>query len=166
MDAHGDLAELIGWYRQPSGAARAEFEADAGPEVLQAIGEVPGQVAVGADTLVIKAEPWRDFMPGSWPAGGSPLMVVITVATRKAGVFPPLLRPEWVAVVNRSRVWMTPGVIEALSFAPGQDSYRVVVRRGPVWGPGIDVDVLLQLRDRQGRGYCLRAPSAPIIETC
>jgi hypothetical protein len=69
-------------------------------------------------------------------------------------------------VIHGDQIWKTPGVIEHLSYGLGNsDSYVVMARYGPLWGPGIEVDVLLQLRDRDGAAYRLRSTGVSIIET-
>lgn len=161
-----DLGWLTGWVHAPSGKERTEYVVDATPQVLQAAARVPEQVDVLGETLTIKSEAWRDFMPGMGTLPqGSPLMVHIEVKSTERGRFPPLLVPEWVAVIHGGRIWMTPGVIEHLSYGRNSDSYVVMARHGPLWGPGIEVDVLLQLRDRDGAAYRARSTGVSVIET-
>jgi hypothetical protein len=160
-----DLGRLTGWNRAPSGKERTEYVVDATAEVLQAAARVPEQVDVFGETLVINTEAYRDFMPGnSTLPQGSPLMVHIEVKSTKRGRLPPLLVPEWVAVIHGDQIWVTPGAIENLSYGFGNsDRYVVRARYGPLWGPDIEVDVLLQLRDRDGAAYRLRSTGVSVI---
>jgi hypothetical protein len=41
----------------------------------------------------------------------------------------------------------------------------VVVREGPKWGPGVRVDVVLQLHDAESQGHLIRVPDAEILRT-
>jgi hypothetical protein len=42
---------------------------------------------------------------------------------------------------------------------PGAKEFDVVARDGPKWGPGIDVDVIVGVRDGAGAVSLLRAPA-------
>lgn len=165
-----DLAQLTGWINVPSGRQRAEYVTSVGPEVLRILGEVPEQVDVFGETLLIDPYLWRDFQPGPRAsAGGSPLMAGVRVKTAAPDVFPPILRPECIAVVNGDLVWVTHGIIDHLSwYNRSEFNYQVNAGRhhGPKWGPHVNVDVLVQLRDRQHRAYCIRASGVTIDETC
>lgn len=159
-----DLGRLTGWSRAPSGNERTEYVVEATTEVLQAAARIPEQVDVLDETLVIHAEAGRDFMPGNGMLPqGSPLMVFIEVRNIERGRHTPLLELEWVAVIHGNQIWMTPGAIERLNYGPG-NSYVVMARHGPLWGPGIEVEVLLQLRDRDGATYRLRSTGVSVIE--
>lgn len=73
------------------------------------------------------------------------------------GVFPPVLRPEWFAVIHGNLIWMTYGRIENLAAGDYSDFYEVMARHGPRWGPDVQVDVIVQFQDRHGRAYRMRA---------
>ena len=164
-DGDEDLARLTGWDRAAHGSDRATYVVDATAQVLRAAAGVPERVEVSGETVLIDPFAWRDFQPGDgMSADGSPLMVGIRVKGTKHGRFPPLLRPEWVAVINGDRVWITYGVIEHLT-AGDKDQYTVMARHGPRWGPGILVHVLLQLRDQGDRTYRVRSNGVRIERT-
>ena len=59
----------------------------------------------------------------------------------------------WTAAVKQEHPNTEPGVLE------------VVARNGPKWGPGVTVDVVVQLRDARGQIYRLRARDQPIRRT-
>jgi hypothetical protein len=164
----GNLARLTGWDRAPHGAQRTTHVVGATAEILQAAAAVPERVDAFGDTLVIHPEAWRDFQPGvGMSSDGSELMVRIEVKSTERGRFPPLMRPDWVAVIHGDRVWMTYGVIEHLTVGElaDVDYYTVMARHGPKWGPGITVDVLVQLVDQWDSTYRLRSTGVSIFRT-
>jgi hypothetical protein len=160
-----DLGSLTGWYSVPGGRAQMGYVVEVGPDVLAIAAGVPEQVEISGEALAIEPFLWRDFMPGPgrW-TDGSELRAGVRVKGSTPGVFPPVLRPEWFAVVHGSLVWMATGVIESLS-AGNTDHYEVMARNGPQWGPDVLVDVIVQFRDRHGCAYRMRASDVRIDRT-
>lgn len=127
-------------------------------------------------TFTFKAYPWRDFAMGSRGPDGSPLMVVVTVASADEKPLPNGLRMDRVWVLFGEEVW------EVSDFRKNklkQDDIpdpwincpanwprcEFTVRGGPKWGPQALVDVVVRLTDRDGRHYFLQAANLNIIGT-
>ena len=122
-----------------------------------------GTVALGGRELALDPFLWRDFMPPG-PPEGSDLMASITVATTDGSAVPAGLEVVKVYVVNGDQVWVSSSSSEG---APGQAPSQVVevARGGPQWGPAIDVDVYVKLRDSAGTTAYLAALAQPINAT-
>ncbi|MCU7727480.1 hypothetical protein ODJ79_27425 [Actinoplanes sp. KI2] len=124
---------------------------------------VPVMVSVAGATLRISTSLYRDFMPAC-PPGGRPLIAGVTVVADPPSVVPPLTRATRLAVVHGPMIWTSP-VAEDQGRMRDPSQFTVVARGGPKWGPGIVVDVVLEVRDRDRRPYLVRAADQPIGRT-
>ncbi|WP_150884032.1 hypothetical protein [Synechococcus sp. RSCCF101] len=123
----------------------------------------PEQLPLAGGTLRLEVDLWRDFMPIA-PADGRPLMASITLKPMRGAVLPDALAVESVWVVNGQQLWMAePGEVRLSDGA--SPSLVVVVRDGPKWGPGIDVDVVVRIRTATGESRLLRAAGQRIERT-
>ncbi|MFF4361645.1 hypothetical protein [Streptomyces sp. NPDC001604] len=127
---------------------------------LAELAAVPAVISVQGSALRITTHLWRDFVPMSLP-GGKPLVVVEAV---EATQLPAGLAATRIAVVHERRVWVAPSVEEQPSRRTDK-RFEVISRGGPVWGPEVAVDVMLQLQDAAGRTHHLRTPEQMIKRT-
>jgi hypothetical protein len=134
----------------------------------------PKQLAVAPPALVIDGRSfhlevalWRDFMPTIGAPGdgvsGSKLMASVKLASADGGAVP--------AHVALERGWVVKGPTEIWRVAFSNESRPTypsaierVGREGPKWGPGIDVDVAVRVRVRQG-SWLIRAAKVRIERT-
>jgi hypothetical protein len=114
----------------------------------------PSLVSIAGAPIRVQAFLNRDFMPIS-PPDGKPLVAVFRIQTADGSSIPASITADSAWVYNGATVWGTPVVEEQ----PRNVSYfEVVARGGPKWGPGIEVDVVVRLRDGEGHTFLLRAP--------
>ena len=123
----------------------------------------PTTVVVGGKTLSLDAYLWRDFQPIS-PPNGKPLVGVMRVRSVDGTGVLASTRVVGVWVLNGDDVWAAEGR-EEQQRTPGATQFEVVARDGPKWGPGIDVDVIVGIRDGSGALSLLRAPARRINRT-
>jgi hypothetical protein len=133
------------------------------PEVLAAVRAAPDSVTAHGATLRLSTYLWRDFMPIA-PPDGEPLRAVFLVTTADSSAFPPLLFADAAWVLNGRSIWAT-RVSETTPRLPGDPTLRVFAEGGPKWGPGIEVDVVVRLRDAADRAWYLRAREQMIHRT-
>lgn len=126
------------------------------------LASAPTQVTLAGRTLTLEASLWRDFMPIS-PPDGKPMIAAARVKS-DGGAIPATVKADTLWVLNGTEVWSAPAREERPHT--GTDSvYEVVARDGPKWGPGIQVDVVVRLRDANGRVVLLRAAGQTIQST-
>jgi hypothetical protein len=125
------------------------------------------EVVLDGRSLSLSAYPWRDFMPGTVNGpDGSPMMVGLKVATTDKKPFPSGVRLDRVWVLFDEQVWEV-SEFRARRKSPryDEDSWincaalpacEVTIRDGPKWGPGVFVDVVVRLRDKEGRHLLLQ----------
>ena len=129
----------------------------------------PTEIVLDGRSLSLSAFPWRDFMPTtSWGADGSPMMVVLKVATIDKKPFPSGVRMDRVWVLFGEQVWETSKLRDQMRSPPyDKDSWincsdspvcEATARNGPKWGPGVFVDVVVRLTDKEGRHHFLQVP--------
>ena len=160
----GDAAELTGphgnlvrWLDQHEEPVIREIADGASLPALRAI---PETISVSGVTLQISAYLWRDFMPVG-PPGGKPLIASVQVSTTGTAR-PPPLSADRIAVIHDGQAWIAPVTEET----GRRDSYlKAIARNGPKWGPGITVDVVLELHDAGGQAYLIRLPGIEIQRT-
>jgi hypothetical protein len=134
---------------EPSGAA----DPRSAPEI----------VTIGGQAITLAAALWRDFMPIS-PQDGKPLIAVFTATTVRGQAFPAGVTADRAWVFLGTDTWET-SVTSEQQTAPGASSLVVVAHEGPKWGPNVDVDVAIRLRDSAGTLYLLQAKRLTITAT-
>lgn len=130
----------------------------------EALLAAPLSVVVEGVTLRLEAFLWRDYMPIS-PPGGKPLMASIKLLVADAGAksFPDGVDAERVWLVRGEEVWTGTFLVEERPDEPGMK--EKIFRDGPLWEPGEEVDVIVEVRGRTGATRLLRAPKVRIIKT-
>ena len=123
----------------------------------------PTTVVVGGTALSLDADLWRDFQPIS-PPNGKPLVAVVRLHSVDGTAIPASVRVAGLWIVNGGDVW-TASPREQQLRTLGASMFEVVARDGPKWGPAIDVDVVVGVRDGAGALSLLRAPAQRINRT-
>jgi|ERR1043166_241463 hypothetical protein len=129
----------------------------------------PTEVVLDGRSLKLSTFPWRDFMPSTFPSpNGSPMMVVLKVATVDKKTFPSEVRVDGAWVLFGDEVWEVSDLRQRVQGQPpDKDTWincsdspvcETTARNGPKWGPGVYVDVVVRLSDSAGQHYLLQAP--------
>ncbi|MDZ4806036.1 MAG: hypothetical protein SGI90_14350 [Candidatus Eisenbacteria bacterium] len=132
---------------------------------LSQLRSAPDTLAFGGHDLVLRTFIWRDFQPVS-PPNGKPLIAIFWVYSADSTALPAKLTADAAWVVHGQEIWNT--YLTAEEPPPGeQEPYQLemVAREGPPWGPGIEVDAVVRLRDGTGKTYLIRASRQPILRT-
>lgn len=141
------------------------------PVSINDLRKAPTEVVLDGRSLSLSTYLWRDFMPGIAPMiDGKPLIAVFKVATSDKKSFPSGVRIDRAWVLFGEQMWETSefreqseGPInnkdsnEKWINCPDSPVCEAVARGGPKWGPGVFVDVVVQLTDRAGRHHLLQA---------
>lgn len=130
------------------------------PVSLSDLAAVPTCVSVEGVSLAIEAYLWRDFQPIS-PPNGQPLIALVRVRPLGSVALPADLSAERIAIIHEQMAWVARPVKERPANV--DVPFEVVARNGPKWGPGVSVEVILQLSDAEG-GTCLLRVSNQLIE--
>jgi hypothetical protein len=130
------------------------------PDELRA---APLSIMVDARTLVLDPYLWRDFMPIAPPNGDS-LIVAIRVRSADDAAVPTTIHVDAAWVILDDLVWAS-GVGQESPATTQKPFYEAVARNGPKWGPGVNVDVVVRVKDSQGIARLLRAADRPIQRT-
>lgn len=130
---------------------------------LEGLAAVPAVVSIAGVSLRVDTVLWRDFQPIS-PPDGQPLIAAALVQAVGSMALPEGLVAKRIAIVHGRTAWVVP-VVEEYRREQGESRFEVIARTGPKWGPGVAVDVILQLQDAEGRTYLLRAANQMIKRT-
>lgn len=130
---------------------------------LEGLAAVPAVVSIAGVSLRVDTVLWRDFQPIS-PPDGQPLIAAALVQAVGSMALPEGLVAKRIAIVHERTAWVAP-VLEEHRREQGESRFEVIARTGPKWGPGVAVDVILQLQDAEGRTYLLRAANQMIKRT-
>lgn len=134
---------------------------------LEKLLAAPEEISIEGRRMILKASLWRDFMPIS-PPGGKPLIAAVSIAAADLKEFPSSLAADrlWV-IKDGNEVWESD-----FSDEPGRPKgpdekhlLREIARDGPLWGPGIAVDVVVRILDKKGASHYLKAARQPIERT-
>lgn len=142
---------------------------------IKELRNAPAVVLLEGRSLTLSAFPWRDFMPSSpgYP-NGSPLMVVIKVATSDKKPLPSgvLIDKAW--VLFGDQMWKASDYKLGPTGRSERDWWlkcaetpvcEATARDGPKWGPGVFVDVVVRLTDREGHHHMLQARKQYIMRS-
>ena len=139
----------------------------------------PTEVVLDGRSLSLSAYPWRDFMPSTLPApDGSPMIVVLKLATADKKPFPSGVRIDRAWVLFGEQMWEVSDLrgqvkgsphykdsSEGWTNCPDSPVCETTARDGPKWGPGVFVDVVVRLTDKEGRHHLLQAPKQYVKRT-
>ncbi|HEY8185890.1 MAG TPA: hypothetical protein VIF64_07460 [Pyrinomonadaceae bacterium] len=146
------------------------------PVSINDLRNAPTEIVMDGRSLSLSAYLWRDFMPSS-PPDGKPMIAVFKVATSDKKPFPSGVRTDWAWVLFGEQMWEASELKEQLEGPYCQDSSGKgikcpdspvlisIARDGPKWGPGVFVDVVVRLTDKEGRHYLLRGPKQYVLRT-
>jgi hypothetical protein len=123
----------------------------------------PTTVTLSGETLRLVPYVYRDFQPVS-PPDGRAMIALLHVQTTSGSAFPMGVRVDSAWVVFGQEVW-TASVEEGAGVQLGGPMGEWVIRNGPKWGPGVNVDVIVGLRTSIGSTSLLRAPDQLIQRT-
>ena len=120
-------------------------------------------VAISGQSYMLSTTLWRDFQPIS-PPDGKPLIVVVNIIESNAEVFSTGVRADSLWIISGNQVWSG---IFSTEDRPGPPAHihEKIARDGPKWGPGIQVDVVVSLLDKEERSYLLKAENQLIQRT-
>lgn len=137
------------------------------------LSQAPAQASLNGKEFQLKTHLWHDFMPRIVPDGyvetstipGSPMLALLEIGTAGRGQFPANIRAKlaWI-ILDESQVWET-AVAEEMPRSSSDSVLRVMARKGPKWGPHINVNVVVQLVDDKDNTVLLQAKHQPIHRT-
>jgi len=120
---------------------------------------VPTSLRVEGKSLYLATDIWRNFMPGS----RSTLIALIFVSTADSSQFPATVSADAVWIVYYSEVWSSYFTDEQIPPDPQRpDRYARFARGGPLWEPGVKVDVIVRVYDGLHMPHLLRATEQSI----
>jgi len=125
----------------------------------------PDTIQVEKVGVVLETYLWRDFMPVS-PPDGKPLRAVVTLLPVHSKHLPADIDAKKIWIIQGEEVWSN-----SLSAVSPAESDQLVIRlektaaNGPKWGPGIEVIVVVEIHDKEGNIYLLKAEHQPIHRT-
>ena len=130
---------------------------------LKDLSAAPETIQIGGRSLLLKPHLWRDFMPVS-PPDGKPLIALITLKTADNANLPKDINVGSVWLVNGDKLW-SPTKKEVRRKNGDSSTMEIVVRDGPKWEPGINVDVIVELLDGQHQSHLIRVANQSIHRT-
>jgi hypothetical protein len=134
----------------------------------------PTEVVLDGRALSLSSYLWRDFMPAN-PPDGRPMIAVLKVATSNQKPFPVGVRIDRAWVLFGEQIWEVSDLRGRVKGHPyNEDSWinctdspvcEAIARDGPKWGPGVYVDVVVQLTEKEGRHHLLQARNQYVKRT-
>ena len=102
-------------------------------------------ITVDSHEYFLESYLWRDFMPIS-PPNGKPLASVNWLISRDSISIPDNIEMIKQYVINNDSVWIA-NYEDGLNTGP---DYKIkkISRNGPKWGPGINVDIISKIMDK------------------
>ena len=137
------------------------------PASIKDLRNAPTEIVLDGRSLSLSAYLWRDFAPGSGDSDRS-LMVGLKVATSDKQAFPGGVRLDRAWVLFGEQIWEVPPFRGRLKDSPNKERWikcsdspvceAPSARGGPMWSPGVLVDVVLRLIDKEGQHHLIQAP--------
>jgi hypothetical protein len=115
--------------------------------------------------IVLKAYLWRDFMPIS-PPNGRPLQAVVTLLPVNSDYLPADIDVQKIWIIYQEELWSSPlSAVRPVAADQALTSLEKTADNGPKWEPGIEVTVVVQVIDKKGNIYLLKAEQQTIHRT-
>ncbi len=130
---------------------------------LVALKTAPEKVSLTGRQYHLETHLWRDFMPIS-PPDGKPLIVLAHIIATDSSEISLTLTVKQMWVVYDTLVWNAQLSDESRPPTPPY-VLEVIARDGPKWGPGVEVDVVVEIADTTGSALLLRASEQMIRRT-
>ncbi len=125
----------------------------------------PEDVEIDGRVFVLETYLWRDFMPIS-PPDGKPLIASVQVTALDMMGFPPSVTSDRIWIVKEVETWEAGFSDEERPQRPdGRHQLELIARHGPKLETGIEVDVVVRLKDGDDNEYLLRASQQVIHRT-
>lgn len=127
--------------------------------------DAPERVSLDGATLLLQTYMWRDFMPPA-PDDGKPLTAILLIETSDHSPLPATITTDSLWVIHGDDVWAT--TFEDEETPPDmRREYRLVrvARNGPKFGPGVAVNVVVQVSGAGGQAKYLSAREQMIGRT-
>lgn len=124
------------------------------------VASAPVQVQIDGHDYTLTASAWRDFQPVA-PPDGQPLVVALKVSAPDGTPVPAVLIDN-VWVLKGKEQWSAKP--EKAIQEQGVPHLETAVRGGPKWGPGINVDVVVRLKQGK-KTWLVRAAGVEIKRT-
>jgi hypothetical protein len=106
----------------------------------------PSEIKIHGRLLTLDAYLWRDFMPIS-PPNGKPLTATVRVQSPEGQSISDGLTVERAWFLKGAEVWSTsPSEVRTVD----NGSIEVMFINGPLWKPGLVVDIAIVVRDSSG----------------
>lgn len=121
----------------------------------------PSEVIVAGNVLQLEVYVWRDFMPVVGPDGGSSLMSMNRLTDANSAAINGEIVLERQHVISGDLVWTAP-YDDVTTLDPL--SIEGISRNGPLWEPGIFVDVVCEF-SWMGERYFVIARNQEIMAT-
>lgn len=146
------------------------------PVSVKELRNAPAEIVLDGKSLSLSAYLWRDFSPGTWGNNGSsPLMASLKVTTSDKKAFPSGVRMERAWVLFGEQIWEVPDFRfrgrrlsdnkEMWIMCSVSSGCEISFSEGPQWGPGVFVDVVVRLIDKEGNHHLIQAKKQHIIAT-
>jgi hypothetical protein len=130
---------------------------------LQDLQAAPEKVEINGSEYTLETDLWRDVMPIA-PPDGKPLIAIVKVKSPGETAISSKIDATRLWVIKGKEIWETEFTDEERSTVG--DTLEKVGRNGPKWGPGVHVDVVVNVIDlKSGKNYLLRAPNQDIYRT-
>jgi len=133
----------------------------------------PTEIVLDGKSLSASANLWRDFMPG--PPGNRPLRASLKVTTSDKTAFPSGVRMERAWILFGEQIWEVPDFRfrgkrisdnkEIWIMCSVSTGCEISTAEGPEWSPGVLVDVVMRLIDKEGKHHLIQAKQQKIEAT-
>ena len=129
----------------------------------------PQQASMDGKEYRLETSIWRDFMlicEGS----GRPMIAILKIKTVDSSPFPPDIKADLAWIIygknEDAQIWETHVIEEQPRESDVARNYiRVTARNGPKWGPHVNVDVVVQLKNLKRQVALLQATDQKIHRT-
>lgn len=132
---------------------------------VQELLAAPDTLILDDQPLVLRTYMWRDFQPIS-PSDGKPLIAIFWVYSADSTVIPENTTLDAAWLIHNDQIWGS--YLTGEDPPPSEDTpYQLydVLRDGPKWETGIEVDVVLRIRSAEGNNHLIRASNQHIGRT-
>ena len=138
------------------------------PVSINDLRNAPTEIVLDGRSLTLSTYLWRNFAPGISSLDNRGLMVALKVTTSDKQAFPSGVRLDRAWVLFGEQIWEIPPFRGRVQGSPKKEGWIKCsgspvcevpsAQGGPMWSPGVLVDVVLRIIDKEGRHHLIQAP--------
>jgi hypothetical protein len=157
---------IFGVWSHQTQISQAQIRPQGRPQnsIVKKLNSAKNPITIAGRNYKLESYIWQDSMPTIGVGRGNGMIASVRIIAVDKQALPDKLLPDklWVIRNSDKSVWETNFTDEPRI---SNDTIEMVARSGPQWSPGSSIQVVVRVKDQQGKNYLLRQSDEKIQQT-